>query len=120
MTTALSQIMYIDIKKRKENKMKKQLLILAILLSTSASLLWASGPLKNPDLSIEVSGLVCEFCAKGIEKKFKDKTEVDEIYIDLDKAQVQIILKKNKNLSDKEIKETVESAGYDWTKTIKN
>lgn len=68
------------------------------------------------EITIDVNGLVCEFCAVTIEKNFKKKDEVKEVKVDLDQKKVFLIFKDNKNLSDEIIKEIIINNGYTPTK----
>lgn len=68
------------------------------------------------EITIDVNGLVCEFCAVTIEKNFKKKDEIKEVKVDLDQKKVFLIFKDNKNLSDEIIKEIIINNGYTPTK----
>ena len=59
-----------------------------------------------------VNGMVCAFCATGIEKTFRKQPEVASVKVDLPKKQVVIHTKPGKTLSDAKIKEVVTYSGY--------
>ena len=59
-----------------------------------------------------VNGMVCAFCATGIEKTFRKQPEVASVKVDLPKKQVVINTKPGKTLSDAKIKEVVTYSGY--------
>lgn len=63
---------------------------------------------------IKVKGMVCAFCAQGIEKNFNKRDEVKKTKVDLDKMEVSIELNKGKTLDEKVIKEIVTSAGFSF------
>lgn len=63
-------------------------------------------------LLVKVNGMVCAFCAQGIEKNFNAKPAVKNTKVDLDTMEVLITLKEGKSLSEKEIKEVVTNAGF--------
>jgi copper chaperone CopZ len=67
-------------------------------------------------VTVDVNGLVCEFCASTIEKTFKKKDEVESIKVDLDTKKVTINFKENQNLSDEGIKEIIRGNGYNVEK----
>ncbi len=68
-------------------------------------------------VEVDVNGLVCEFCAVAIEKKFKkQKKFVEKVKIDLETKKLFIYFKKGKNLSDDEIKNIVKNSGYNVEK----
>ena len=85
--------------------MKKTILTLAALMTLSSSA-WAE------TITTTVRGMVCAFCATGIEKTFRKQPEVATVKVDLPKKQVVIHTKPGKTLSDARIKEVVTYSGY--------
>ena len=85
--------------------MRKILLTIVILASLSGSA-WAE------TITTTVNGMVCAFCATGIEKTFRKQPEVATVKVDLPKKQVVILTKPGKTLSDAKIKEVVTYSGY--------
>lgn len=65
-------------------------------------------------LTVKVNGMVCAFCAQGIEKNFNQQEEVQSTKVDLDTMEVTIHLKAGKNLAEEKIKEIVTSAGFSY------
>ena len=59
-----------------------------------------------------VNGLVCSFCATGIEKTFKAQPAVDHVKVDLDNKLVTIDTKPNQPLDDATITQLITDAGY--------
>ena len=74
--------------------------------------LLSENKLDNKILYISVNGLVCDFCARSIEKLFSRKESVADINVNLEKMLITINLKKGKKLNDKIIKEVIEDSGY--------
>jgi len=72
--------------------------------------------LENCQIAVvSVIGMVCDFCAQGIEKTFeKDKT-VKKIDVDLNKGKVLIAYSKNKKIEYKEIEQKILSNGQNAT-----
>ena len=66
-----------------------------------------------------VNGMVCAFCATGIEKTFRKQPEVESVKVDLPSKQVTIKTKPGKTLSDAKIKEVVTYSGYTMGKIIR-
>jgi copper chaperone CopZ len=66
-----------------------------------------------------VNGMVCAFCATGIEKTFRKQPEVDFVKVDLAKKLVTIKTKPGKTLSDAKIKEVVTYSGYTMGKIVR-
>ena len=53
---------------------------------------------------INVQGMVCDFCARGIEKAFLKDTKVKKIDVDLENGKVVIAYSLNKKIEFMEIK----------------
>jgi copper chaperone CopZ len=85
--------------------MRKTLLTFIILASLAGSA-WAE------TITTTVNGMVCAFCATGIEKTFRKQPEVATVKVDLPKKRVVITTKPGKTLSDDKIKEVVTYSGY--------
>jgi copper chaperone CopZ len=85
--------------------MRHILLILVILAGLSGSAL-------SETITTTVNGMVCAFCATGIEKTFRKQPEVVTVKVDLAKKQVTITTKSGTTLSDAKIKEVVTYSGY--------
>ena len=66
-----------------------------------------------------VNGMVCAFCATGIEKTFRKQPEVESVKVDLPSKQVTIKTKAGKILSDAKIKEVVTYSGYTMGKIVR-
>ena len=73
---------------------------------------------KNDDniVYVSVNGLVCDFCARSIEKMFEKKEAVSRISVDLENMLITIFLKDNQKLNDETIIEIIKDSGYDVTK----
>ena len=69
--------------------------------------------LENEILSISVNGLVCDFCARSIEKLFNKKESVKSINVNLEKMLITITLNKGKSLNDSIIKKVISDSGYE-------
>lgn len=85
--------------------MKK--LFLIVLLFGSLSI--ASGQ----EIKVGVKGMVCAFCAQGIEKKFKTQPEVSSIEVSLENNYVKLKFKEGKSLSKTTISEILKDSGYE-------
>lgn len=66
-------------------------------------------------IHVGVNGMVCAFCANGIEKTFKKEDAVESVKVDLDKKQVSITTKTDKDMEDAKVKELITKAGYTVT-----
>ena len=92
--------------------MRKALLTFAALITLTGSV-WAE------TITTTVNGMVCAFCATGIEKTFRKQPEVASVKVDLPKKQVVIHTKPGKTLSDAKIKEVVTYSGYTMGKIVR-
>jgi len=72
---------------------------------------------KNDDniVYVSVNGLVCDFCARSIEKMFEKKEAVSRISVDLENMLITIFLRDNQILNDETIIELIKDSGYDVT-----
>ncbi len=74
-----------------------------------------SGTAYADTIKASVNGLVCAFCATGIEKTFKAQPSVDTVNVDLDNKLVTITTKSQQTLDDKTITDLITDAGYTVT-----
>ncbi|CAM8649669.1 CopZ Copper chaperone [Oxalobacteraceae bacterium] len=63
-----------------------------------------------------VNGMVCAFCAQGIEKRISKMPATKAVYVDLKKKTVVVEPKDGMTLDQKAIMEEVKDAGYDIIK----
>ena len=59
-----------------------------------------------------VNGMVCGFCATGIEKTFRAQPEVKTVDVDLENKLVTIQTQAGKKMDDAKIKKLLGDAGY--------
>jgi mercuric ion binding protein len=71
-----------------------------------------AGSVMAETITTNVRGMVCAFCATGIEKTFRKQPEVATVKVDLGKKRVVITTKPGKTLSDAKIKKVVTYSGY--------
>lgn len=90
------------------SKLKKITLAIFVLLISQLSF--------AGDITIHVKGMVCGFCAQGIEKKFKALSEVKSIHVSLSEKQVHISTQEGKDIGDEKIKDLITNAGYNIEK----
>lgn len=77
-----------------------------------------SGPevVNVADISVGLSGLVCDFCSLALNKTFKKRDEVSDTYVDLDTKILSVKLAAGADLSNDDILNLVKKAGYTTTK----
>jgi copper chaperone CopZ len=66
----------------------------------------------NPDVVVKVNGLVCDFCARSLEKTFKKTGKVSGVSVDLTAKQVRLKFALGATLDDATIRKLVKDAGY--------
>ncbi len=90
----------------------------AIMLTTAPAAMAAGAKLAGPelveiaDISVELNGLVCDFCSIALNKTFKKRAEVLATYVDLDTKILSLDLKDGADISNDDIMKLVEKAGY--------
>jgi copper chaperone CopZ len=67
-------------------------------------------------IKANVNGMVCAFCAQGIEKRLMKLGSTKEVFVDLKKRVVAIEAKDGQTLDAKQIAAEIVDAGYDVTK----
>lgn len=65
------------------------------------------------EVKVAVKGMVCGFCAQGIEKKFKAMKEIDSVQVSLENKFVKLKFKDGKTVSKEKITEVLKDAGYE-------
>lgn len=61
----------------------------------------------------QVNGMVCAFCAQGIEKKARALPQAQEVYVNLQEKIVAVQLKDGTSISPETISGLVKEAGYE-------
>ena len=63
-------------------------------------------------INIKVSGLVCDFCARSLEKVFLKRGDVGGINVDLGKGSVAVAMKPGLNIDDATLTKLITDSGY--------
>ena len=85
--------------------MKKYLPIIIVIFGLTAAV-------SADTIKAKVNGMVCGFCATGIEKTFRAQPEVKTVNVDLENKLVTIQTKQGQTLDDSKIKKLLGNAGY--------
>ncbi len=93
------------------------LLLAAITVPTSHSYAQDPEPAgatteKSADVLVSVNGLVCDFCARALEKTFGKQDEVLSIGVNLDTKIVSVYFKEGQSLDDETITKLITDSGY--------
>jgi copper chaperone CopZ len=76
---------------------------LAVLIASSAT---------AATIEMNVNGLVCAFCAQGIEKKLRKLPATADVVVSLEQRLVAVALKDGQDISDAELRKALTDAGY--------
>jgi mercuric ion binding protein len=63
-------------------------------------------------IEMTVNGLVCAFCAQGIEKKLKKFPATAEVLVSLEHRLVAVSLKDGQDIPDADLRKALTDAGY--------
>ena len=63
-------------------------------------------------VQVKIKGMVCSFCAQGLQKGIGKLEEVEKVEINLKKGYAKITVKKGETLPMDEVKEIINDAGY--------
>jgi len=63
-------------------------------------------------VEVKIKGMVCSFCAQGLQKGIGKLEEVEKVEINLKKGYEKITVKGGETLPMKEVKEIIKDAGY--------
>ena len=89
----------------------KKSMIIMVLIGISATALAA------PSTRFTVNGMVCAFCAQGIEKKLSKLPQVQAVYINLAAKIVVVEPKDGMTIDSANIVTEIKDAGYDVVAT---
>lgn len=70
---------------------------------------------EQADITVGLSGLVCDFCSLALNKTFSRSDAVAATYVDLDAKTLSIVFNDGGALTDAQITEMVKDAGYEVT-----
>ncbi len=63
-------------------------------------------------VEVTVNGLVCGFCAQGIEKRLRKFPATADVLVSLEQRLVAVDLREGATISDAELTDALEGAGY--------
>lgn len=91
--------------------MSKYLISVILMINILVKPAFAEHP--EGTIKVDIYGLVCDFCARALEKVFAREKSVDNINVDLDAKVVTIHVVHGQRLDDEVIRKYVTDAGYD-------
>ena len=81
-------------------------------IALAVALLTVSATSTAATIEMIVNGLVCAFCAQGIEKKLKKFPATAEVVVNLDHRLVAVSLKDGEDIPDADLRKALTDAGY--------
>jgi copper chaperone CopZ len=78
----------------------------------AVALLCASSIASAKTIEMDVNGLVCAFCAQGIEKSLKAFPATDGVFVSLENRIVAVHLKGNLDIGDAALRKAITDAGF--------
>ncbi|MBS0278110.1 MAG: heavy-metal-associated domain-containing protein [Proteobacteria bacterium] len=82
------------------------------IITTFSILALLSGSAHAETIIATVNGMVCGFCATGIEKTFKRQPAVETVKVDLDSKLVTVGTKPTQTLDDGTVSKLLSDSGY--------
>jgi mercuric ion binding protein len=77
-----------------------------------ATLLSATSVASAKTIEIDVNGLVCAFCAQGIEKALKRLPATQDVFVSLEHRLVAVALTPGQSLDEVALRAAITDAGY--------
>lgn len=87
-------------------KLIQSAVALAVLVSACAT---------AATIEMRVNGLVCAFCAQGIEKKLRKLPATADVVVSLEQRLVAVALKDGQDIPDSDLRKALTDAGYTVT-----
>ena len=84
---------------------KLSLLVPALLLASVAA--------RAETIEMKVYGMVCGFCAQGIEASLRKNPATVDVVVSLEKKLVVVKTKDGADIADPDLKKAIADAGYD-------
>ena len=91
-----------------------KILCAAVVLSTTSGLMTAATAAESAKAT--VNGMVCAFCAQGIEKRLSSLPATKAVFVDLRKKIVAVEAREGQSLDLAAIRHEITEAGYDVVK----
>lgn len=89
--------------------MRRTLPMFALLLVSLATLPVAGAG----TIEMKVNGLVCGFCAQGIEKTLRRNPATTDVVVSLENRLVAVATRDGQDITDAELTKSLKDAGYD-------
>lgn len=71
------------------------------------------GAVEAETIEMKVNGLVCGFCAQGIEKTFQKNPATADVLVSLEDRLVAVATREGQTISDEDLKKALKESGYE-------
>lgn len=88
--------------------------LISLAFVTSASLMtpaWSAA--QGARVEVSVNGMVCSFCAQGIERNLRRLSFTEAVSVDLKQHRVTISVKPGAVVDDQQIRKVIRDSGFD-------
>jgi mercuric ion binding protein len=79
---------------------------------TAALAVFVAASATAATIEMHVNGLVCAFCAQGIEKKLRKLPATADVVVSLEQRLVAVALRDGQDISDADLRKALTDAGY--------
>jgi|SRR5688572_19508585 len=80
----------------------------------------APGAAHAATIEMTVNGLVCGFCAQGIEKTLRKNAATDDVFVSLENRLVAVATRPDADIPDETLREALRDSGYDVTAIVRS
>lgn len=84
-------------------------------LTILATTLFMTAPVMAKTITVDVNGLVCDFCAQSVKKVISKEDGVENVDVDLTAKTVTIDVAEGKDVTNEKITQLIKDSGYDIT-----
>ena len=86
---------------------------MALALAVTLTLTLFRGVARADTIEMKVYGLVCGFCAQGIDKTLRKNPATADVYVSLENQLVAVATLPGKDIADADLKKALTDSGYD-------
>jgi copper chaperone CopZ len=80
---------------------------------TAVAVALLTGVAQADTIEMKVYGLVCGFCAQGIDKTLRKNPATADVYVSLENQLVAVATVPGKDIADADLKKALTDSGYD-------
>ncbi|MFM7086530.1 MAG: heavy-metal-associated domain-containing protein [Cyanobium sp.] len=84
---------------------------LALILPLCTWPAWAGA--AGTTIEVAINGMVCSFCAQGVERSLRSLPATAEVQLDLNKRLLSLTLRPGATIADEQLRRVIRHAGFD-------